>query len=363
MEYLFVCAIGPVQDFIFTARRSRDLWYGSWMLSELSKAAAKALADKYGPGKLIFPAPAEIDALAPGSELNVANKIVAIVTDAPSSTGTLVRGAIKERLDELRKDAFAQVSGELNQVLADRQLKDLVEYYWVGVPLDGVGTYTDVRREADALLDARKATRDFEQFDGLPVPKSSLDGARESVIPEDAYPSRRDSDQQRAAKVRNLYRRYGARRGERLSGVDLVKRQGQRGSDVEPKFKSTSDMAARPFMTLVNRFKGAGQAQKLLREIQALLAEDDIHPEDRDGSLLYESRLREWVPDEVRLEGLRDKLNQKLKEYAGDRQPGAYYTLLMADGDNMGKAIDGQTTPDLHRELSQALSAFALDAG
>ena len=206
MEYLFVCAIGPVQDFIFTARRSRDLWYGSWMLSELSKAAAKALADKYGPGKLIFPASAEINALAPGSELNVANKIVAIVTDAPSSTATLVQDAVTKRLGELRKDAFAHVSGDRNQALADRQLQDLVEYYWVGVPLNDVGAYTDVRREADALLDARKATRDFEQFDGLPVPKSSLDGARESVIPEDAYPSRRDNDQQRAAKIRNLYR-------------------------------------------------------------------------------------------------------------------------------------------------------------
>ncbi|MGB2771816.1 MAG: type III-B CRISPR-associated protein Cas10/Cmr2, partial [Anaerolineae bacterium] len=45
MPYLFQCAIGPVQDFIATARKSRDLWYGSWMLSELAKAAAKAIAD------------------------------------------------------------------------------------------------------------------------------------------------------------------------------------------------------------------------------------------------------------------------------------------------------------------------------
>ena len=28
MKYLFVCAIGPVQDFITTARESRDLWFG-----------------------------------------------------------------------------------------------------------------------------------------------------------------------------------------------------------------------------------------------------------------------------------------------------------------------------------------------
>jgi CRISPR-associated protein Cmr2 len=363
MQYLFVCSVGPVQDFIFTARRSRDLWYGSWMLSELSKAAAKALADRYGLEQLIFPAPepGKVDALATGSKLNVANKIVAIVTDAPITAGTLVQAAIDKRLQELRKDAFDHIRGGFDQALAERQLQDLVEYYWVSVTLNDAGAYADARRMADVLLDARKATRNFGQFDGLPVPKSSLDGTRESVILESIYPSRRDDGSARAVKTRNLYRWYGARRGERLSGVDLVKRQGQRGSAIEPRFKSTADVAAQPFVALVDRLKGAGKAQELLGEIKALLAEDDIHPEDRDGSLLYDSRLREWVPDEAKLDGLRDKLNQKLKQYAGDQQPDVYYALLMADGDNMGKVIDGQKTPSLHRQLSQALSAFALD--
>jgi CRISPR-associated protein Cmr2 len=363
MQYLFVCSIGPVQDFIFTARRSRDLWYGSWLLNELSKAAAKALSDRYGPNQLIFPAPepGKIDVLAPGSELNVANKIVAVAIDAPAVTGALVRAAADQRLQELRKDAFGHVKGEFDSVLAERQLQDLVEYYWVSVPLNDAQAYADARKTADVLLDARKATRNFAQFDGLPVPKSSLDGARESVIPESAYPSRRNNDRERTTKTKNLYRWYGARRGERLSGVDLVKRQGQRGSAVEPKFRSTSDMAARPFLASVERLKGSGKAQELLEEIRALLAEEDIHPEDRDGSLLYDARLREWVPDEGKLDELRKKLTERLQEYAGRSQPDPYYALLMADGDNMGKVIDTQKTPEQHQRLSQALSAFALD--
>ena len=40
-KYLISIAIGPVQDFIASARRSRDLWFGSWLLSELSKTAAR----------------------------------------------------------------------------------------------------------------------------------------------------------------------------------------------------------------------------------------------------------------------------------------------------------------------------------
>ncbi|MCE7920927.1 MAG: hypothetical protein DYG85_15690 [Chloroflexi bacterium CFX1] len=53
MKYLIIFSIGPVQEFIAAARRSRDLWYGSWMLSELSKAAAKAIHDLPISGELM----------------------------------------------------------------------------------------------------------------------------------------------------------------------------------------------------------------------------------------------------------------------------------------------------------------------
>lgn len=46
MSHLIIVHIGPVQDFIATARRSRDLWFGSWLLSELSKAAARSIVDQ-----------------------------------------------------------------------------------------------------------------------------------------------------------------------------------------------------------------------------------------------------------------------------------------------------------------------------
>jgi CRISPR/Cas system CMR-associated protein Cmr5 small subunit len=73
---LLQISIGPVQDFISAARRTRDLWFGSYLLSEISKAAAKAV--KNGGGRLIFPnldgmSPKEIDS----EECNVANVILA----------------------------------------------------------------------------------------------------------------------------------------------------------------------------------------------------------------------------------------------------------------------------------------------
>ncbi len=53
-EHLLLVTLGPVQEFIAQARRTRDLWYGSHLLSELGRAAARALVA--GGAQLVFPA-------------------------------------------------------------------------------------------------------------------------------------------------------------------------------------------------------------------------------------------------------------------------------------------------------------------
>lgn len=47
--------IGPVQDFIAAARRTLDLWSGSYLLSYLVASALKHIALKLGPDQVIFP--------------------------------------------------------------------------------------------------------------------------------------------------------------------------------------------------------------------------------------------------------------------------------------------------------------------
>jgi CRISPR-associated protein Cmr2 len=107
MAYLFLASVGPVQEFIASARRSRDLWFGSFLLSELSKQAALTIQAH---GSLIFPAIGPEMASADLGELSVANKIVAEITSAISAAdlGKAVRDSVFDRLDELRKGAFKQ---------------------------------------------------------------------------------------------------------------------------------------------------------------------------------------------------------------------------------------------------------------
>jgi len=347
MKNLMIFVIGPVQDFIATARRSRDLWYGSWMLSELSRAAANVI-DKSG--ELIFPS-------NPKNVVSVPNKIVA-TTDDPKAVAKAVDDAIKKRMEELRDEALGRVkSSTYDKELAKSQIEDLPELYWVSVPYQEDG-YKRAREEAETLLSARKATRNFKQAIGSNNPKSSLDGSRESVIDEREYPQKNESN--KADKVRKLYNNYHARQGERLSGVDLLKRMG--GKDDEPDFKSTSHMAALPFIEGLIKKWGKKKTEVFIDSIRQLFVNKNWNiREENDGALLYESRLSDWVPAGKLQDELRKEFNKLLKDHLGDSRPSPYYVLLAADGDNMGKVIDAQKDEKAHRNLSQALSEFAED--
>lgn len=52
---LVLFSLGPVQDFIAAAKKTRDFWAGSYMLSWLSWKAMEVFADSLGPDCILFP--------------------------------------------------------------------------------------------------------------------------------------------------------------------------------------------------------------------------------------------------------------------------------------------------------------------
>jgi len=359
--HLIVFHIGPVQDFIATARRSHDLWYGSWLLSELAKTAALEVARYNGgdPSCLIFPAP-EGESLEQlnSFDFSAPNKVVAVVSCNPVELGNAVKKSIHRRLDELSNDVFGGINGFEREVAVE-QVKDLIEFFWASYPLNG--NYKQARDFAEAVLSARKATRDFAQVSwGSSEHKCSLDGCRESVINENVYNQMND---------KMLYKNYRVQRGEYLCGVCLLKRHGKRGS--EEYFYSTSHVAALPLLERLG-----GQHKPLVEDYIGRLKELGIPSDDlesvrpphpvfgcRDGHLLYEERFREFFfQDKEKIQEAQKALRDFLKEAFGEKKPLPYYALLLADGDHMGKVIDAQKTPEKHRELSRIQSSFALEA-
>lgn len=381
MPYLMLISIGPVQEFIASARRSRDLWFGSWFLSELSKTAARVI-DEQG-GTLIFPAPtARADDLKPDSPLNVANKILARLPDQapnPTDLAQTINDAMQDRLFDdngFWTRAYQQIRqrSQIDERAARAQIADLIEVAWVCIPL-AAEKYAEGRAALEHLLSARKATRSFQPVGAWSQagrPKSSLDGLRESVIPEDIY----DPFQPGRLTELDLFRGFGVRRGERLCGVGLLKRHGRRGTgEHSGRVFSTSHVAALP---LLERLNGAHQqvVTDYIIELQNLgLTQDELgrvpvaHPffGDYDGHLLFEERLSEYLKDEKEPDGnkpltqAKKQLKLLLKVITGKETfvPLPYYALLRADGDGMGKAIEAQTTLDDHQALSRQLNDFA----
>jgi CRISPR-associated protein Cmr2 len=335
MPYLISIAIGPVQEFIASARRSRDLWFGSWLLSELSKAAAMKLVELNGNNieSLIFPAPANVSELDPFSELGVANKILGKLTSNLSDSVNAIRKAVEDRLQGLTTQAYSQLNAnDFHLDTARMQVTDLLEFYWAAVEVTentngSIQDYHLARSKVEALLAARKATRAFDRVSwGSDCPKSSLDGQRESVIPELQYPHPNASRADREAKAQKLWQLYNVRVGERLCGVGLLKRHGLR--DETQTFFSTSHVAALPLMdrfSKVNPTEHKKAFALLIERLRTLgVNERDLgktpgqteHPVfgKRDGHLLFDNRLSDFISIAENLRQARRALCEFLKQ-------------------------------------------------
>jgi CRISPR-associated protein Cmr2 len=381
MAHLLIVTLGPIQDFIAAARRTRDLWFGSWMLSELSKATAQAIAQECGFEALVFPGVTDPKELGRESPTSVANKIVVRVPEGRDPAAVAQRGeaGMRARLDGLRDQAF----GEIDRLYfrdkpAKAQVADLIEFNWVSAPACSEEDYADARRRAESLLSARKNTRLWQPVTwGSGAPKSSIDGERESVLDEILFEKVKDGE----ISAEEMRTRYGVGPTERLCAIGLLKRHGIRKSTkYGHRFLSTGHLAAWPLYRRTQTMDDPALAAFWSRYVEALgrggviLRDQEIvqgggwtHPilGRYDGSLLFENRLPELfeeVADPVRRqEGLRAARSALagFLHQLGLGTPIPYYAILAADGDHMGKAIERQDSFQKHRDLSRALDRFA----
>lgn len=396
MPHLLLISIGPVQEFIASARRTRDLWFGSWMLSELGRAAVQSLCDTpHGTTtQLIFPAPTtrgELD----NSTIAIPNKLLVRIDVEPRMAALHAKTAAMARLHALRdqprlKAIWDRIPDQRSTAML--QIDDLVEWMWAAVPFNG--SYREAHAQVEALLASRKNTRTFHppEWASAGVPKSSIDGLREAVIPESLYPPPRATPAARRHAAAELFRLFGAGQGERLSAVDLLKRHGRPENELMSRdeevstFPSTSHLAARPLMAWMKHH--AGEASEALRrawtsylEELPLAAQRERYIPARftdpifgriDGALLFEERLAESFVDQAdqrQLLAVRGALTQFLHAYANGICPRPYIAIIHADGDQMGKWINALagwaednrsiTAMAAHQQLSQALAQFA----
>ena len=383
-SYIVVCSIGPVQPFLRMARTVRDLAYGSWLLSELAKAAAKALHE-HG-AKLVFPAPENPEELQPDSNLNVSNRVLAVIEGELETWAQVAQDAVIERLQAEIHEVFENARKRWGLTLPDfvykrtqEQMEDLLEMYWAAAlyPERTEEAYSKAREQALWTLDLRKNTRDFKPWKGIPgVPKSALDGFREAVVvvkgPSNQN-SRKIQRYESHPEVEVLEERPPLlREGEALSGVDLFKRLGgyvfRASNTVYYKgVPSTNDLAARPLIQRLGDEKSIAWQEHVIQLLKGLRVEHRQARSEPLGAYFFVERAADLVTGEGKYE------RQRLFRQVFERdwvsmlgkdipRPHPYYALLVADGDSMGALIDAQKSEEEHRILSRKMATFARKA-
>lgn len=389
MTTLLSVALGPVQEFIARARRMRDLWFGSHLLSELSRAAAASLAkDRF---TLVFPA------LAAGHrELEpcvgmwrdrgeppqaIANKILAYHDDLDCEAAYAAAGRARVAALACWRDLFARRALDrgaalLRKLPSDslayptRVIDDLLEFYAACVAYDPTSErgYDQARDEIERAVVARKRLRDFGPWAGEPgFPKSSLDGFRESILID----LRREHNPPiEAVHTARQFRIEPGR--EHLDGVGFVKRLGGEPDHFVP----LTRVAFGPWVDAVVARAAAPGAGRLSRAwldlVQACDSAPRLAPSGAPIRWLRESPFR-WDA-ELFLRGQWPRIDEELDasgfcaNAAGPvldalhGEPHPYVACLCADGDGVGTALDQLHDPTAHRLVSERLTAFARGA-
>lgn len=360
MSTLLLISVGPVQEFIASARKLRDLWFGSYLLSELSKTVARTLA-AHGV-ELIFPAPASPDDLNKNSSLVVANKILAIVSDATAAEKAQLAAkyAWRAHLNCLGIETFAEIDKRfgrkvgVNATRFNAQMADYGEFFAVWTPVESEEKYHLARARVEQLLASRKNLRPFVApvWPGAEIPKNSLDGFRESVTCE-------------GAEIRGLLKK-----GERLDAMGCVKRFHVLTDEHERKhFLDLADVALTPWLQGLTKIP---DARSSIDAFQAGLMDSGENRNEK------KRQIAPSIPLQIEAECFFANQGelQKMEGVNADEvwaarksmvmkcgEPPLYAVIMVGDGDHMGKMIDAIRSKDAHKNFSHKLSEFSGVAG
>jgi CRISPR-associated protein Cmr2 len=381
-NYLVSVAIGPVQDFIAQARRSRDLWFGSHVLSELSRAAAYAMSE--AGATLVFPslstsasefAPCDTILRAETGQppMAVSNKILATCSDEAHGVACVeaARSSMAQLWVKIAKEARRRGEGLLgSQIDAvwNEQVGSLLEFYAAGI-LVRENEWADANAALDRKLAARKNVRDFRQSQAHRegAPKSSFDGGRVSVLRESVNRARGPA-----------FDRFRVANQEQLDAVGVIKRTGGQPDQFVP---VTNVALAYSLHQLTQHPETGTHFAAQLRELADAIDRSDqaeffgrVRRPDLPCGRVFTSDAQVLLPErfEVMLTELELTEEQKsalpyttqVRALREKTSAHPYIACLVADGDAMGRALRLPTvaSPDGWRQFSSKLAEFATEA-
>jgi len=405
-QCMLLFSLGPVQSFIAQARKTRDLWLGSFLLSVLMQESMKDIH-----AHLIFPHNPRIEKNIP----DLPNKYIAIfdtadeAVEAAGKSEIYIKAFWKMLCEDVWNALFATFShtSSVTRQHWDRQIDptNMFEFFWV-VVAGNEEHYKHWLTETQWLFDRRKHLRDFKQQseDGE---KSTISGQRAAL---------RGTGEWRTDVQMFWYEFAGTRSAkdisqdgtERLDAIDTVKRFAHLSTSLAQLLGHTTSQSLKVGFPSTSSIATASFCEQLLSvsddpaiapALFAWLRESHLLGETMPATIpllvnqahrfTHGSRILERDGDCFFPETFSERRLQK--EFGFDRKPPAdrqrlaksgpqavaallkatdartpalqrprsYYAMIQMDGDKMGKLINGVKDRQEHEAISQALSVFS----
>lgn len=394
----FHFTLGPVQGFVAQARRTRDFWAGSFLLSWLSGTAMIAVQKQSG--NIQFPIPAEgylgwlegNEKGQPPEQGAIPNRFKAMSAEVPEDfepqqVVETVQAAWRTLSEQVWERDILGITSDLSATreIWDRQISQFWEISWC---------LTD-KPEASNLLDRRKNWRNYHPPEEAGVKCMMMDGWQELSGAE--RPGR--SGQSERPFWQALRERVGntdLKPKEELCAIAFVKRRFSHvfaklsapmpggwtltGWKVPVNVPSVSYLAAAHWLadtiSLVkteqdsdalwdlhdelSRLHGTGHRAEVPLCVNEALSLNTYYREAKewqllDGQYLFDFILKNEGPEDLR--GCYDEVLRCLKRVQGisDKKPSPYYAVLLMDGDSLGSQM---SDPEKQEPISKALNDF-----
>ena len=407
---MLMFTIGPVQSFIEAARKTEDLWMGSYILSYLvATAMDKVQGDDI---EIIYPA---IESQSPFdfwkphfTTPSFPNLFLAIGNGIQVSQDELVNRANNAENSvkvEFRRMAECAIDVAFNapqtwrgtyvEKVVERQIPDCFDVYWV-ITEETEADYGDWYTHTASSLAAIKNCRAFEQPPTRELGrKCSLDGTREIL-----HLKQNEPVQEAMKWWANFAKRapkYCSPK-EALCAVSLTKRLGRQFLETQsefsndfsrntPSFPSTSEVATADFkeqlpsnidalevytefVKAVKKLKTSDNKAADIPIVQPLPKIRNCLPCNIDGEWLYEENWNESYLERyynicAEKEGNQIQTCRQFRRMLVqllECEPGGYYAAIALDADNMGEKIRSAKSQEDHKNYSNLLVQYIDDA-
>lgn len=374
-NHLFLFTISPVQPFIASARKTRDLYAGSKILSEMTKAAAEEAVKNQGL-TLVFPTTTESKSFPNRfmanieSETDLQEKGEAIKKAAFEVFEKLAKNLIKsDKINwnslEVVKEKYRDVKGfipETKESITENFWKQINNYWdinWLFYPYQS-NDYKTAYKEIEPLMAALKNQRVIKNDFVEAGRKCSLDGQNNALF-------RGQGTKNKFLEMQAVEINEGAwlKPNEGLSAISLVKRAYEAKDENGQKkdFPSTIEVALKKQLDKIDKTikdcyeelfsdKYPNACIKLLSEnylekIKLNNSKENWTKTFNEEFWIEDNLTEKNIPNLTQLGIVRDIHQKYLKSVLKDR----YYALIAFDADKMGKLLSGETRKDKTSDL------------